>query len=75
MRQRAGGFTAIDGLRAQRVCADIVQDVRRQRSGNAQTTEVIERRVGAQCALGGRATGVWHTHAYRSPTLWYSPVG
>ena len=40
MRQRAGGFTAIDGLRAERVCADNVQDVRRQRSGNAQTTEV-----------------------------------
>ena len=40
MRLRAGGFTAIDGLRAERVCADSVQDVRRQRSGNAQTTEV-----------------------------------
>ena len=40
MRQRAGGFTAIDGLRAERVCADNVKDdiVRRQRSGNAQTT-------------------------------------
>ena len=40
MRLRAGGFTAIDGLRAERVCANSVQDVRRQRSGNAQTTEV-----------------------------------
>ena len=40
MRQRAGGLTAIDGLRAERMCADNVQDVRRERSGNPQTTEV-----------------------------------
>ena len=40
MRQKAGRVTAIDGMRAERVCADSVQDVRRQRSGNAQTTEV-----------------------------------
>ena len=40
MRQRAGGLTAIDGLRAERMCADNVQGVGRRRSRNAQTTEV-----------------------------------
>ena len=40
-RQRAGGFTAIDELRAERVCADSVKVVRRQRSGNAQSTKII----------------------------------
>ena len=38
--QKAGRVTAIDGLRVEKVCADTVQDVRRQRSGNVQTTEV-----------------------------------
>ena len=33
-------MTAIDGLRAERMCTDSVQVVRRQHSENAQTTEV-----------------------------------
>jgi hypothetical protein len=36
--QRVGGLTAIDGLRTERMRADNVQSVRRQRLGNAQTT-------------------------------------
>ena len=47
--QKVGGLAAIDGLRAERVCADNVQDVRRrrQRSGNAQITEVSAKLKGA----------------------------
>ena len=59
VRQRAGGFTAIDGLRTERVCADYIQDVRRQRS---QTTEVSAKSkcavsvlsVLCQCVVTGR---------------------
>ena len=57
MRQRAGGFTAIDGLRAERVCADSVRDVRTQETtvrkciDNGSECEVKERCVGAQCAV------------------------
>ena len=38
VRLRAGGLTAIERLRAERMCADSVQDMSRQRSGSAQTT-------------------------------------
>ena len=57
MRQRAGGFTAIDGLRAERVCADSVQDVRRQRPGNAQTTEVSAKSKSAVSVLSAAGDG------------------
>ena len=68
MRQRAGGFTAIDGLRAERVCADNVQDVRRQRSGNTQTTEVSAKLVSffARKLIMGVAQGVSTTVTFVS---------
>ena len=56
-----GAFAAIDGLRAERVCADSVQDVRRQRSGNAQTTEVsakLKSAVSVRCVSAQYAVSV-----------------
>jgi len=54
--QRVGGLTAIDGLRTERMRADNVQSVRRQRLGNAQTTGLsaeFQERCVRQCAHDG----------------------